>query len=267
MSLPVDGILGPGTRQALDEFARETGREPGPEADAHTPELLLRALAGGGRPRVAVLRPTRAVERATRRGSRRQGMPIELMYGSLGFDPVVLEDLPAEGLAAVLAERPVAIVHVTAGLVDALGTPSLDLRGDASGAFKPVGHGPLLSSAFDGLLPQDLPTPLVILDVPAPSSSRETTAQLLLRNAFASQLSELGRLRAVIGIGLGSPDDQARAYEALLPALAAGRTLAEATLAVRRLAAGEEDAGRQFAFGAAALWARTPGLRVAVPAR
>ena len=127
--------------------------------DPVTVQRLHGAVAGGDRPRVAIVGDSPALERG---------------YGRAGFDPVAAH----QDLATLLREHPVAVLHVRAPLTDHHGTPALDLE------------TPLTGPGLDRCIPRDVPAPLVVLEAPA--------EQLFLRNVFAAHLAAVGTVRAII---------------------------------------------------------------------
>jgi hypothetical protein len=109
-----------------------------------------------------------------------------------------------DGLASLLHDQPVAVLHIRAQLKDHHGTPALDLP------------APLTAIALDRAIPRDLPAPLVVLDVRA--------SQLPLRNVFATYLSAAGTVRAILATNHG---------EAVATALLRGSDIYDVTRAVR----------------------------------
>ncbi len=202
-----DGNLGPQTARALRQLQGELGIAATGLPDPVTVQRLHGAVAGGDLPRVAIVGcssvPVRSYERA-------------------GFDP-----LTADGrLAALLREHPVAVLHIRASLTDHHGTPALDLPARLTGP------------GLDRCLPRDLPSPLVVLDVP--------DEHLLLGNVFATQLSAVGTVRAIL----------VTSHTGALPAaLESGGDIVDVTRAIR-------------AHGQAltALFARTAAIRFPAPA-
>jgi hypothetical protein len=267
LRLAPDGDLGPETRAALAEFQSTVGLPDTGQPDPVTVQRLHGAIAGGAKPVVAIVRPSRGAEDRAFRGSRQSGVPVEWAYERLGFRTLVLDSPTGAELAAVLHKRPVAILHVNAGLVDHHGTPAIDLLAVAGSKGGPAGSGRHTGTALDGVIPRNLPAPLVVLDVTAPRSRHEAAAQLLLRNAFAAELAGVGTVRAVVATGLARYHRQERLYDALIGALRDGRTVHDVTEAVRALAgeAHEPTLEDAFAFTATALFARTPSVRFPAP--
>jgi peptidoglycan hydrolase-like protein with peptidoglycan-binding domain len=205
-----DGNLGPETSLALSRFQAENGLPRTGLADPVTVQHLHGAVTGGDAPRVAIVGDARGAEAA---------------YAAAGFHPLTPPRGDGGDLATLLREHPVAVLHIRAPVTDHHGTPAVDLPTRLTGI------------ALDRLIPRDLPTPLVVLDVPAP--------QLLLRNAFAAELSAVGTVRAILATSR---------MATLAAALREDSDIYDVTRAIR---AHDEPQ--------AALFARTPSVRFPMP--
>ena len=107
------------------------------------------------------------------------------------------------------AEPPPVIVHIVGGLVATAGHDRGRPAGRRQWLGPPDEAGFLTTAELDQALravPQNWPTPIIVLDVPAPTGHRETGDQLLLRNGFAADLFAMGATRAVVGGRAGGPD-------------------------------------------------------------
>jgi cellulose synthase operon protein C len=258
--LGLDGIFGRKTGEALRAFQAKSGLPVTGEADPVTVQRLHAAVTGERAPWVAIVRPSRRAEELTRRGSRQSGVPVDWVYQLHGFRTLVLDAASADSLKAALARRPVAIVHLNVGLVDHHGTAAVDLLPPPAAVGRPPVAGRLTGTAFEALLPDDLLQPLVVLDVPGPKTRREKVIQLLLRNAFVSDLAAVGSIPAVLGTGLSLHDGQQALYDALIGALSDGLPVQEVAERVRSVS--RDDA---LTFPATALMARRPGIRFPAP--
>lgn len=263
--LSVDGILGPDTRYALRQLQSSVGLPDSGEADADTVAQVQALLTGHGRPRVAIVRPSREAEEMTFRGSRQSGAPVEHMYERAGFDVLVLDGPGEDSLESMLRQRPPAILHLTVGMVEHHGAPAVDLVEAARSKGRATTTGRLTATALERLIPRDLPTPLVIVDVTAPSTRHEASTQLLLRNWFAAEVMALGGVRALIATGLGQYSRRERLYTELIDALGSGSTVGEITRGVQRLGLGGSSLDG-LTFSATALFVRTPSVRFPRPA-
>jgi cellulose synthase operon protein C len=223
---------------------------------------------GDGGLGVALVSTTRAVEEANFRGSTQTGMPLSWVYGKAGIGGV--HELGSAELDT-LEHVPARVVHVTAALVEARGGGAeLDFGGNPEGVWAEDQMGERLSSAaLDRALRRMASPPILVLDIPAPSSNTEAIAQLLLRNAFAGELFALGNLDAVIATGFARYQQQADLYRLLVDGLVSGVPLGEIATAIRRRedtlsgVAGQGDAGFDdaIAFGAVALFAHRGDIR------
>ena len=130
----------------------------------------------------------------------------------------------------MLDKGPVDAVHIAAPVTQSRSTGNLSLEFAAS---HDESHATALSP---GVLAEMLAAvPLVILDVPRSASEAETVAQLLLRNAFASQMFEIGGLANVLAIGFAQHWEQRPIYDALAQGLRDRRPPAELASMLRYL--------------------------------
>ena len=183
--MDVSGALSRCQATSLSRFQAVNGLPATGLPDPVTVQRLHQAVTGEDAPRVAIVGDDPAIEAA---------------YTRAGFQPLVVRD----GLASLLHDQPVAVLHIHAHLTDHHGTPALGLP------------TPLTAIALDRKLPRDLPAPLVVLDVPK--------AELALRNVFATRLSAAGTVRAILATSHG---------EAVATALQCGSDIYDATRAIR----------------------------------
>ena len=78
---------------------------------------------------------------------------------------------------------------------------------------------------FAGIRTPTAPPPVVVLAPPRPSTLSEVMSQLLLRNAFATELFQTGSAPVVAGVGLGTPAQQERLSRCLVESVAGGWTV------------------------------------------
>ncbi len=270
--LATDGLLGPDTRLALAALQERIGVRPSGEPDAATVHRIHADLMGT-RPAVTVVRTSLDVEERALRGSSTSGVPVDMLYRRRGFDVVLVDGARLQALPHLLAEQPTALVHFTAGLVEAGGAAALDLDSDQAppgSALEQVAPYRLTATALDRLLQGLVPKPVVVLDVPGPRSPREIATQLLLRNAFAGDLFAMGDARGIVATGLARYAAQQRLYEAMIGALAGGAELGQVVNAIRSLVRdfpGPQDPQHAMAFGATTLFARNAAVRLPWAAR
>jgi hypothetical protein len=230
-----DGLEGPATAAALERFQRERGLAVTGAVDPATMRALLvsQAVRAGGKADgmpVLVVRPPQRASKEARRGFAISGMSPEQAYAGWGVTVRVVETTRAEAIQGALRDwRPV-IVHVCAGFVDARGTPALDL---APGQHE-YQIELLFPTVVERLVATSLPLPpLVVLDVPAPPTPEEAMVQLLLRNAFAAELTQRGKLEPVLATGLVEPFEQPAFHHELRSGFTAGTSVGELAACLR----------------------------------
>jgi cellulose synthase operon protein C len=276
--LPVDGIMGPASRGALKVFQRSSGLPATGDIDSTTGSAIRRSLADrepGVRPLALVATLGFMHQRIVARGQSTEGSDVAYDYRSAGFAVQTLEGVTPARLRDAVTQfagpgtRP-AVLHLSAGITVATGTPSLDFGDEAfyEESYSRSGGQQITAKWLNGLLEADTPWgPIVVLDVPRPPTETEAARMLILRNLFAADLFELGRTSAVIATGLA-------AYRAslgrsrLLHPLGAGASLAEAVREVRELAgAADADDGfpEELAFASTALFTQVPWMGVVAP--
>jgi len=230
--LAVDGLDGPGLREAIQRFQRESGMEPTGWGDPQTLAAIDSRLSDRRditRHRALIFQVDEASQKIAVRGLAAFGNDL----GSLYFDHRLDYAVHADFLALTLLSpnrQPPSLIHISAGLKYA---PSLGPYFDLSGpSFEAIGQSEntITISMLDRLLqsvPETAPRPLVILDPPRPYSTIEALQQLFLRNVFASELYRLGNVAAVLATGLFPPEQMEGATDALLGALSQGNSLGQ----------------------------------------
>ncbi|MFB7615911.1 hypothetical protein [Kitasatospora sp. NPDC056181] len=209
--LPVDGFLGPRTRQALTRLM--SGAEP------------VEATAPTERPSVVIVAPSSDVQYESRGSHLLSGVDLADVYASRRFEITLAESVDSLRRPG----SPPRLVHVSAPLESTAAEPYFDL----SSARQAESRVSTRSRGFDLSAPtlarwlRDAPDCLVVLDPPMPGSPRDIPEQLIGRNLFAAQLLAELPAAAVIGIGL----DEYHAYRSadlIASAVAEARPLAEA---------------------------------------
>ncbi|XXT23816.1 hypothetical protein WME94_19960 [Sorangium sp. So ce429] len=186
-----------------------------------------------------VLQPAANHELRTYRGRHRGN--LAKMYEASGFKVEVLEEPGLERLEAALRNLRPAVIHVRAAFrAPPFGGLHLDFARQWRERF--VESVPDTSSA---LTPSELcslkgfsrrPAPLLVLDPYRPPGRTELIRQLLIRNAFASEVRARQGAPHVIAAGLYEDDEWDRVSGALLGSLVSGRSLGGIVAVMRRAA-------------------------------
>ena len=272
LPLSDDGIYGPRTRDALARFQLDAGLKDrgGGIDDATLAALRKRALDSEPRPpRVMLLRTSFAQQVASQTTGYDEAFGVDLhrLYDAAGFEVEVIESLDLALLASALGDPGNAIVHIAASTrVTSGGIVSLDV---SDPGFRTRSEGPeLIPSLLGRVLASRRGDhdPLVIVDVPRPSSPSEAARQLFLRNRFAADLFEQRVVSTVVATGLmGEATNDT--HLAMLEALRNAGSVGDACSAARRARVPDAGDRRGFPDAAAAtaiaLFARTPDTGIA----
>ena len=254
--LDVDGVSGPNTAKAL----QDSGTPPGLADDPETVQRLHQALFRGARPSVIIIWGASAE-------SQLRNLALERRYAQAGFETLTVSPAHLPELLVLRGEPPPVIVHIVGGVVATAGVTAVDLQDDGSGWGPPDEAGLLTSAKLDQALravPQNWPTPIIVLDIPAPTGHREAGDQLLLRNGFAADLFAMGSTRAVVGTGLAGRTATGLLQDVLVEGLAHGYAIGDVVQRMRHQA--EPEGFSRFessvAFTATALWSNDPSMRL-----
>jgi hypothetical protein len=254
-----DGILGRDTRDELARFQGQAGLPPTGTPDACTEQRLLSRLVSRD---VAVLKSSGGLDAMSSRTYRQSQLPTEAIYDGQQFKCWLYDAPSLPVLVKELETHRPAIVHIEAGLLSDSGLPVLDLAGEWQlSESASVDSDRFTATALGDALKKLSVKPIVILDPPAPRSPVELARQLLLRNAFASELSTSGSVRAVVGLGLTSYDAHASMWQGVIAMLAAATPLGELITAVRRRADETDLLLSALTYGGAALFVRSGEVR------
>jgi len=123
----------------------------------------------------------------------------------------------------------------------------------------------LSASEFASRLTVDPSSPamVVILAPPPPSSVTEAVETLMIRNLFAYQLAQTGRVAAVLATGLGDHEQQRSIYRILAEAIAARKKLGDVLGEIRGLSPGDAPLDRALALRGTALFTLHPDQAIA----
>jgi hypothetical protein len=198
----VDGVLGPETEHAIRETLPRDAW-----TNARQLKKRLREAAPDGRPRrVLVLRSPMEEERLLRRGHGRVGMDVAKIYKSCGADVMVVEYHRLDELQERLQTGP-DLIHIVSGFLEPSSTREicLDLAQLRGQLVKAAPVPSLTASHFKVFLeqrPRNEPAPFFLLEAPLPDDTYERARQVMMRNAFASELMAFVRTSGVLATGL-----------------------------------------------------------------
>lgn len=274
--LAADGDLGPNTGKALLRYQEARGLTPDADLGADLLDRLQRDLAEPVRPLAVLAQPSGSLQINSARGHLNSGVDLARMYGGHGFDVESVENPTLDRLAAAVTRavhsgRIPAVVHLAGGLRESGGGAAFTFLagGWATEAFSATPTAEEIPvTALNRVLaavPRDGFRPLVVLDVNRPWGSEDAISYLMLRNAFAGDLFALGRCAGVLGTGLAG-DGEYELCDAMISAIAAGRSLADVAGGLRSPARHATGLDRVLPSAGVALHTHLPWLRL-VPGR
>jgi len=236
-----DGIEGPQTRGAVSSFQGSVGLAPTGIADGPTSAVLFdrlrRRIRGDHRLRALVLAPAPELARSTGGEEEAAADRVARAYEEEGFETLVREGIAVAELREVCTEFHPEVIHVRAPLRESasLGGIVLDARA--------VGSSDNASARGDALTPTGVTRalgqtrwpdrPIVVLDPSRGHGRTQAMLQMLLRNGFAADLFRQGTAVAVLGVGLGEPDQHARITRTIAESFTQGRSLSDLVTELR----------------------------------
>ncbi|MEV0290685.1 hypothetical protein AB0H36_41705 [Kribbella sp. NPDC050820] len=212
--LVVDGVIGPQTTQAIDQYQAVRALD-----SPLSIEPVLRA-EDSSRLSALILQLSHGVKLS--QGKRPWTRETWIDYEPF-FDTTVIDDPTSRDVAAL--QSPCSVVHIQATLeVRGLDVCLSFDSGQSLRHSNEYGLDVLSVTALDDLLGRLTSGlgPVVILEAVAPSSPIEIVRQVLLRNLFASELFDLGYANAVLAIGPVRPGAEGQLRQ-LIPAALAGQ--------------------------------------------
>jgi hypothetical protein len=236
-----DGIFGPMTQHAVEQYQRGSGLATTGLLDAATRRHLRSGLAErrgrAGSPRVVIVQRSRESERFTKESYGAVGLAVADLYAHAGVPALAIEPDP-RALAAAINELEPEIIHIVGGFRESADVGEVHLFLDDPGAYaeysRQLAVSPsMLASMLRG--PATRPRPTVILETPAPPDHFGAALQLFLRNIFAADLFARGATEAVLATGLFREVDLFG--HALVKALSQGTSVGRLTRELRHLAA------------------------------
>lgn len=255
----VDGIYGPLTYKAVSAFQREHKLPVTGIADQKTIEEIeknLRRRKKVSSPlRVLVVQTSSQRQIAMTRGHGVSGIDLPSLYTRNGFKVEVVENPTMDMLVDAMHGSPAQIIHLcpvmkrslSVGIYldfGSIGRTTKYRPSDKAGSWSsPVssaatGEANFFSLTALGKLLDEFAhinqiRPLVILDVPRPPVISEAVIQLLLRNAFASDIYRMGKASAVLATGLAHLYEKEPLVKILTSSLAHGETLGDTVRLIR----------------------------------
>jgi tetratricopeptide (TPR) repeat protein len=275
-----DGIEGPQTRGAVTAFQTSAGLTPTGIADGPTSAVLFDRLRrlhrGDQRLRALVLAPAAELARSTGGEDEAAGDRVARVYEEAGFDIMVREGVAVAELRQICADFHPEVIHVRAPLRESasLGGIVLDARAAGSSDNAPARGDALTPSGVTRALGQTRwpDRPIVILDPSRGHGRTQAMLQMLLRNGFAADLFRQGTAVAVLGVGLGEPDQHARITRMIAESFARGRSLSDLVTELReRPGSSGKNRAVDMTFESmlptvgVALWAFDPSLVYLAP--
>ncbi|MDT8306780.1 MAG: hypothetical protein RRC07_12660 [Anaerolineae bacterium] len=191
-----------------------------------------------GPARALILRAGEMVEAKMMRGyTQHAGVSLRKQYYGAGIEAQEFSVDDPWMLYDALSKFQPQLLHVVAGIREQRGHVFLDFAGGFGSQQTQV-----TAKDMAVALSRSGRAPLVILDVPAPPGETERVRQLLLRNAFAAELAQMAPVMAIIGTGLGDPDEQLEVSGRLVEGLVNNVPVGEIVRGMRQRARERWDA-------------------------
>jgi cellulose synthase operon protein C len=218
----IDGIYGPATYEAVRRFQIKQKLPSTGIADFRTITYLRAGLLRREKDlgnSVLIGQTSSDRQLSSMRGHGSAGTDLRRIYGRAGFKVSIVENPTIRMLAQALKETRPQIIHLCPSMKRSMSSGVyLDFGATESTAKRPTtDHAPLSKEATGesnyfslsavGKLLSDFSAdkairPLLILDVPRPPVTSEAVIQLVLRNAFASEVFRMGSTCGVLATGL-----------------------------------------------------------------
>jgi tetratricopeptide (TPR) repeat protein len=252
-----DGILGPVTQQAIEQYQRDLGLARSGHLDATTRRRIQNGLSEkrgrAGLPRVLILQRSRESERFAKESYGAFGLAVADLYAQAGVSAVPIEPDP-RALADAIMEFEPEVIHIVGSFRESTDVGEVHLFFDDPGSDTVQGRQlavspSVLASILHG--PTARPRPTVILETPAPPDRFGTGLQLFLRNVFAADLFARGLTEAVLATGLAR--ELGLFGRTLVTELSQGKCVGQIAQELRHLAKINGDP-----FAPTALWATDP---------
>ena len=263
-----DGLIGAMTMDALRKFQSDAGIDDEGITSRDTWAALRERLAALRQrmPNVVLLRPDPERELEKQRGSKASGTSLIASYLRAGFTVDVLDNPTLRGVHRFVSagDRPMPdLVHVVAPVRYSGGATVLDLSDDAGARSVRSGGvvGELTVTRFSELLAmlaRGGRVPLVVLDVPLPSSQVEALRSLSVRNSIAHQVLQLGQVDVILATGLADQHDRPQLTSVITEGLGRGDSAAKVLATMHAARTGSDAIGSVLAFLGSALFTDRP---------
>ena len=256
-NLFADGVFGLQTRDALKSLKKKFKLAEnffGAALNASFSKLL-KSEKDNRNTKVLLVRPKHEQQIRSQRSADSAGSPIDWHYQNASFRLETLWASDINFLRDAVEQFQPDIVHIQSlfQLTPNTGQIYLDFgygvtRYDETSQFSSsVGEREILHTSPAvindalGLLPDPKLRPLVILDAICPPGMTEIIHQLLYRNTFAAELSQLGNTSGIIGMGLSvNRELQATVTEKLISGLANTESFGAVVNSMKRLSTSED---------------------------
>ena len=263
--LAVDGIMGPATHESVKKFQRMHGLPATGDLDVatHAAIATVRRAQEPSRPKsVVILRRGYKAQVTQVRGIWFSSFDVTEEYKRAGWQVITLEDPSMASIRHAVSQSHALVVHINVPVAEATRTGGLYLdigydtkesstRWKSSAAVRRT-QGLPVADLVDCLLgPSRNMSPVVVLDPPSVPTYTEAVRQLILRNAFASDVFQHSVAPAIIGTGLAQGDEAHDVGSALVAGFQAGQALTVVCDAMRRAARPNLQGTVQFSVATA----------------
>jgi hypothetical protein len=201
---------------------------------------------------VVVIRRSLRAQQVRVRGSSFSSFDVVDEYKRAGWRVITLDDPTASSIARAVSESRAWVVHANVPVSDGARTGGLylDVGRELEESVTKV------RSSAAGRRTQGLPvadlveclrgpsrgqSPVLVLDPPFVPTDTEAVRQLTLRNAFASDVFQLGVMPAIIGTGLLRGDKYRDVASALVAGFESGQPLSIVCTTMRRAGADPQE--------------------------
>jgi hypothetical protein len=250
--LAVDGVMGPATYASVKDFQSKHGLPVTGGVDAATHAAiaaLRRAQEPSRRKSVVIIRRGYRAQVSRTRGVAFSAFDVADEYKRAGWLVVVLDDPSKSAIKDAVLKSRALVVHVNAPVAEGTRTGGLyvDVGRDvgesvaqAKSSARPAvrrTQGLPVADLVECLRGTSLAlSPVLVLDPPSVPTDTEAVRQLILRNAFASDVFQHSVVPAIVGTGLLEGDEYRDVGAALVGGFESGQSLGVVCERMRRVA-------------------------------